>query len=458
MIYIFLVVYSILILIVGSLIPKKGSDFKEYFFAGNTLSWRSFAFTLSATWFGASSILVVSKETYSNGLSSIWIMIAPSILTLLIFLIFSDRIRNEKVFSIPDILFKSYGRIFHFLSSITIFLYLLILSSSQAVALGNVFSEFLSLDYNFSIALGISLVFFYSFRGGLISVVKTDVIQLVFLLIGLLLIIINLISISVSNPFFSFTAGKDFFNPFINLKTNLLITLSFTFAWFISPVVWQRIISAKSYKDAKKGIIFTLLFLILLFSLPTFIGILERHILEKEPSSELITFLLKNQLGKFVQLFAFLAIISAIMSTLDSILNSSALTLTRDIGKIFKVKISGKFSLLISAFLTFFFSFPFKDILLLLGLSSQVLICSFFIPLLFTIIFKLKVSLAGNFSLLSGLLFSFLSYFKSAIGLPLSLPSWPYSSFLGIGISLLFFILGLIIQIIQGKIRKNSIS
>ncbi len=448
MLYLIIAVYTIIISFTGIMVQRKGTNFKEYFFAGGSLSWKSFAFTLSATWFGASSILILSRETFSQGLSSIWIMMVPTLLTLFIFLIYSNRIRKTKTFSIPEILRNSYGRTFHFIASITIYFYLILLSSSQTIALGKVISEFTPLNYKISIILGLLFVFIYSFRGGLVSVIKTDVIQLIFIFVGLSIIIFSLFfslsSKEVLNPFL----GKDFFNPLKNIKTNILITISFTLAWFISPVVWQRIVSAKTDKDAKAGILASSFLLSLLFLLPTFIGILGRFILPNEPTGELLMFIINHQIGKIAKIIVFLSIVSAIISTLDSTLNTSALTLSLDLGKeILKGRnISGKMALLLSSFLTLLCSLPLSSILLALGLSSQVLVCSIFVPLIFSFIFKKASETAGILSLLSGFAYSFFSYIKMGIGVSLPIPSWPISILLGLLISFLFFVLGLLFK------------
>lgn len=457
MLYTFLIIYSIIILLIGIIVPKRVVDFENYFLAGRSLSWKSFSLTLSATWFGASSILVLTKESFLNGLSSIWIMIIPTLLTLSFFYIFSGKIRRAGVFSIPEILKKSYGGFFQFITSITIFFYLLLLSSSQAIALGIVINELLSLDYKISLIAGLGFVFLYSFRGGLISVVRTDFFQLFLVFLGLSTIIFTLITVANASGFY-FSSEKlplNFFDPFKNIKSNLLITFSFTLAWFISPVVWQRIVSAKTDKDAKIGLLLTSFLLLLLFALPTLIGIFERFIISDRLSGELVVIILNNQLNQIFRIIAFLAIISAIVSTLDSILNVSAMTLSNDIGRvILKNKIiAGRISLAISTFLTFIFSLPQKEILLALGLSSQILVCGLFVPLLSSIIFKNLPHLSGILSLLSGFLYSLMSYLKSGIGLKIPIPSWPESAPLGVFISFIFFLLGIIFDGMKKEVR-----
>ncbi len=444
MFYLFLAIYSIIILIIGFLIRKGSKDFKEYFLAGRSLSWKSFSLTMSATWFGATSIIVLIDESFLRGFGSIWVMIVPTLLTLFLFIIFSDKIRKSNFISIPEILKNSYGDLFHLVSSITIFFYLLLLSSSQAIALGKVIKNFINLDFEFALLLGVTFVFLYSFRGGLLSVIRTDFFQLFMVFLGLTLIILFVIFVHSKNPLNNETIPLNFFNPFKDLGRNLLITLSFTIAWFISPVVWQRIVASKSDRDAKIGLLLTSFLLLLLFSLPTLIGIIERFVLREKPSFELINFILKTQLNQTARVIAFLAIVSAVISTLDSILNVSAMTLSSDIWRgIFKEKIlNPRISLAISTFLTILISLPLREILLVLGLSSQFLACGLFIPLIFSMILKEPLKISGLLSLFSGFIYSLLSYFKSAWGLNLSLPQWPKSVLLGILISFFFFLIG----------------
>lgn len=445
MFYLFLAIYSTIILIIGFLIRKGSTDFKEYFLAGKSLSWKSFSLTMSATWFGATSIVILTEQSFLNGLASIWIMILPTLLTLSIFSFFSNKIRKSNFISIPDILKNSYGNLFHFISSITIFFYLLLLSSSQAVALGKVISNFINLGYEFSLVLGLIFVFLYSFRGGLLSVVRTDFLQLFMVFFGLTLVILSYSGTHLNSE----NIPPKFFSPFKDLKTNLLITFSFTLSWFISPVVWQRIVASKSDRDARIGLILTSFLLLLLFSLPSLIGIFERFIVMSKPSGELINFILNNQLNPTIRTISFLAIVSAVISTLDSILNVSAMTLASDIGKkILKDKIiSGRISLAISTLITILFSLPLREILLALGLSSQILVCGLFVPLIFSMILRESPKISGLLALFSGFIYSLLSYFKSGLGLNLPIPPWPESVPFGIFISFLFFLAGIFLKI-----------
>lgn len=460
MIYIFLIIYSILILLTGLLI-KKRIGFEEYFLAGRSLNWVSFSLTLTATWFGASSIIVLTQESFINGLSSIWIMIVPTLLTIYIFLIFSNKIRSSNAFSIPEILRESYGDFFHFFSSIVIFFYLLLLSSSQAVALGKLVSEFFSLDYRLAVIFGVLFVFIYSFQGGLISVIRTDFIQLSLIFIGLFLITFFIFFNSPSKiSYFSTLSSYEFFNPFKNFSKNILITISFTLAWFISPVVWQRIYSAKSDKDARKGLLFSSFLLLILFFLPTWIGITERLIISQPFPDELITFILKHQLRNYLRIIAFIAIVSAIISTLDSIMNVSAMTLSTDIGMaILKGrKINGKFSLFLSTILIVIISIPLKNVLLALGLSSQILVCGLTVPLFFALFLKKPPVFSGILSLIVGFLYGLLSYLKNSYGLRIPIPQWPESFILGVIISLLFFIFGYFFYLKKQKGGRSKLS
>lgn len=460
MIYIFLIIYSILILLTGLLI-KKRIGFEEYFLAGRSLNWVSFSLTLTATWFGASSIIVLTHESFINGLSSIWIMIVPTLLTIYIFLIFSNKIRSSNAFSIPEILRESYGDFFHFFSSIVIFFYLLLLSSSQTVALGKMVSEFFSIDYRLAVIFGVLFVFIYSFHGGLISVIRTDFIQLSLIFIGLFLITFFILFNSPSKiSYFSTLSSYELFNPFKNFSKNILITISFTLAWFISPVVWQRIYSAKSDKDARKGLLFSSSLLLILFFLPTWIGITERLIISQPFPDELITFILKHQLRNYLRIIAFIAIVSAIISTLDSIMNVSAMTLSTDIGMaILKGrKINGKFSLFLSTILIVIISIPLKNVLLALGLSSQILVCGLTVPLFFALVLKKPPVFSGILSLIGGFLYGLLSYLKNSYGLRIPIPHWPESFILGVIISLLFFIIGYFFDLKKQKGGRSKLS
>ncbi len=116
----------------------------------------------------------------------------------------------------------------------------------------------------------------YTSLGGLISVVRNDLFQGGFLLAGIIALFFWLLikAGQTGNLTQLEAASLPFFGLFSNFKTNGLAALSFTLAWLISPIAWQRVYAARDLAEARKGLLLTAAIFTLFYPLISFVGIL----------------------------------------------------------------------------------------------------------------------------------------------------------------------------------------
>ena len=185
--------------------------------------------------------------------------------------------------------------------------------------------------------------------------------------------------------------------------------------------------------------------LIGIFSLPLFsVQALSRPLI-----SEIIV----SKVGVLFGGILFIAVASAILSTMDTAINTGALGLTRDFyqqvfpsAKKRPVLVSRLATVLVGA-LAFLISTRFQSILKTIGLSSEILAEGFFVPGLAMIYLKRRLPSAGLLSLCFGGGFAVLSFLGAMNVLPFNLPTWPYSVPYGLLLSLFGFFVGLIIDL-----------
>ena len=277
--FLFLIGYFVLLLFVGFLFSKRIKNLEDFFFASRNLPAFLVFFSLSASWFGATSILVSTDRAFEIGLSSFWVMGAPAVLTvLLLAFVLSRPIRRLPIVSLPDLVELRYGRTVRHMSSLLIIWYMAVLAASQMVAAGVFLESFLGIPYFWSMALGTFVVLVYSAFGGFFSVAVTDGLQFVLLIAGLFGLFIFLSGSSSMNQlsvYASELGKRDYFNIFFNFKENILIVFSFTLAWTISPIAWQRIQAARSDTSARTGLFATSGTLLFLYWIVVFIGMLS---------------------------------------------------------------------------------------------------------------------------------------------------------------------------------------
>jgi SSS family solute:Na+ symporter len=330
------------------------------------------------------------------------------------------------------------------------------------VAIGHFLKSFLGTSYLSSLVLGTSVVLVYSVFGGFFSVAVTDALQFFLLaagIIGLYFFLSDTSSLREISLVASELGKDNYFNFFFNFKKNFLIFLSFTLAWTISPIAWQRIQAARTDRDARLGLFASSGTFFLLYAVVVFIGMLSLPVFFSQKLEEpLFSELISSRTGIFLGGILFVAIVAAVMSTMDTAINTGALSLTRDVfQQIFsstrekRIVVVSRLSTLFVGGFAFLVATRFQSILKTLGLASEIMAEGLFIPGIAMIFLKKRFPMAGLLSLLLGGGYSLLRFLSEVKLLPLSWPSWPYSVPYGLGLSLAGFAVGIVIA----GYRKN---
>ncbi len=446
--------YFILLLCTGFIFSKKMKNLEDFFLASRNLPTFLVFFSLSASWFGATSILVSTDQAFATGLSSFWVMGVPAILTVLFLAIFLARlIRRLPIVTLPDLVEMRYGRTVRHMSSALIIWYMAVLAASQMVAIGTFLKLFLSIPYIWSLALGTVVVLIYSVFGGFFSVAVTDSLQFTLLVagvFGLFFFLSGTLSLNEVSLYASEIGKSDYFNVLFNLKENLLIVFSFTLAWMISPIAWQRIQAARTDSSARKGLFAASGSFFLLYWMVVFIGVLSLPLFFSQGiDNPLLSELIYSKTGIFLGGILFVAVVAAVMSTMDTAINTGALSLTRDVyQQVYPQKTGrelvfvGRLSTVIVGGVAFLVATKFQSILKTLGLASEIMAEGFFVPGIAMLFLRKKLPLAGFLALLLGGGYSITGFLCELNILPLSWPSWPYSVPYGVGLSFAGFVVG----------------
>jgi SSS family solute:Na+ symporter len=332
---------------------------------------------------------------------------------------------------------------------------MILLAASQLVALGQFLKTFLGLPYVGSLAVGTAVVLAYSAFGGLRSVVFTDVVKFPLLVIGVGgLAAFAAVRLSTAgglgaalsaSPAAGAAGGAgaaSYFDFFHNIGENALVAVSFLMAWTISPIALQRIQAARSLGAAKRGLFSAAAALFILYGLVIFIGILSARMFAGAPlSGPVVSEIIAVKAGPVFGGILFVAVLGAILSTMDTAVNTGALSLTRDVfqqafpSARTKPVFAGRLATVLVAVLAFAVAVRLQNILKTIGLASEIMAEGLFVPGMAMIYVKRRAPLAGLLSLGLGGGFAVLSFLGAAGVLPLGLPAWPYSVPYGVGLS-----------------------
>jgi len=456
----YLVLYLALLLGIGLAFSRRMKSLEVYFLAARGLSGFWVFLSLCASWIGSASILVSLDEAHGGGVRAFWVVGAPAVLSLLVFAVFlAGRIRRLSILTLPDLVEMRYGATVRHVAALLIIWYMVLLAASQMVALGNFLQGFLGTSYVSALALGALIVLLYSVWGGYVSVVFTDGFQFFLLMAGMLWLFFFLVGAGADGETAraaDIIAKEEHLNLFSDIPRDALIVLSFTLAWIISPIAWQRIQSAGSGKSAKRALTASAAVLFLFYGMVVAMGLFSRFLTRGEEMEEpVLSWMISHKAGHALGGVLFVAVVAAIMSTMDTAINTGAFSLAHDgFGRFRSVSVERR-AVLVSRVSTvlvggaaFLVATRFQSILRTLGLASEIMAEGLFLPGVAMLFAVKRRPAAGLLSLVGGGGHAFVGFLCGAGILPWRWPEWPYSVPRGLAMCAAGFFLGLVLDLI----------
>ena len=280
---------------------------------------------ISMTFVGGAATINMASIGYQFGY---WALVDPFAVltaTILIAFLLTKKIRSKKGITISDLLSGPDNKLSLLISSIVLFVYLLF-TAAQIVALSKLFTPYVGNTYYLLSYVPALLVFVYVILGGFRTVTTTDKVQFVCLLLFLVLPVLFL-PLS-DNQFISSNIEK---NNFITMPVNLIILFLLPLLFMpVSQDVHLRVKAARDNNSAKLGLWVGGLayFIFVCSSIYAGYSLNINGVKLDDPESALINFFIINY-PRF-SVISHLAVITAVMSTLDSFVFSSIVTISND--------------------------------------------------------------------------------------------------------------------------------
>jgi len=321
--------YVLLLLWLGFYKSSKKEDDKDFILAGRKLSLPGFVATLVATWYGG--ILGVGENTYNYGIQTWFIFALPYYVFGLMFAIFlAPKIRELPHRSIPDHFKHHFG---HSAGIVSAMLILILASPAPYIlSLGILLKHTIgwSLQSAILISTGLSLV--YIWFGGFRSVVRTDILQFVFMFTGFILLLVFAWGLSDGPTSLRSVLPEQYFDPTGGNSIQYILVWFFIAMWtFIDPGFYQRTAAASSPHKAKKGILISIFFWFIFDILTVTTGLYAVALFPNQEAAMAYPVLASRILPPFVYGIFLVGLFSTIMSTIDSNGLISAITFGRDI-------------------------------------------------------------------------------------------------------------------------------
>ena len=390
--YVVFVVYLAILIFLGFFLSRskggKEKDSKDYFLAGNTLTWWAVGASLIAANISAEQFIGMSGTAFASGIAiaAYELMAAATLLVVGKFLL--PVMIEKKIFTIPQFLRERYNSGTGLAFSIFwLFLYVFVNLTSVAWLGALAIEQILGLrgcailigSTEIPVRLVIILALYliagiYSIYGGLSSVAWTDVMQVTFLVGGGLITAYAALDVIADNLGLQGGAlaalgevyqklkavpGDSHFNLVVNqAKTPdayfdipgiavivgalWLTNLGY---WGFNQYIIQKGLAAKSLDEAKKGMVFAAFLKILIPFIVCIPGVCAFYIKTQQPemfaqlaggisvSDDAYPFLIRNFTPVFIKGLSFAALSAAVISSLASMFNSTSTIFTMDIYK-----------------------------------------------------------------------------------------------------------------------------
>lgn len=330
--YLIIIAYFIIVLVIGFRTKRSDDSVKDYIVGGRMLTLPAFVATLVASFYGG--VLGIGEFTYTYGISGWFLYAFPFYIFITFFAFFlADKIRKTHLYTIPDKLFKVYGKKVSIVGGILIFL--LATPAPFLFMLGILIKLVFGFNIIYAMIFALLLSVLYLFKGGFRADVRVNIFEFILMFVGFGIIL----------PFcFNTLGGTEFLESrlpesFLSLTGGLTIQLFFV--WFfigswvlIDPVFHQRCYAVKNKKTPKRGILISLVFWIIFDFLTTAAGLYARAFINIEDiPSPLYSYpaLAEQILPPIAKGFFFIGMIATVMSSLHSYIFISATTFSKDI-------------------------------------------------------------------------------------------------------------------------------
>ncbi len=351
------IIYFLVLLVISNL-TTKSSSFNDFFNASKSSPWYLVAFGMIGTSLSGVTFISVPGEVGNTNFSYFQVVLGYLVGYYVIAKILLPIYYKYNLVSIYTYLDKRFGYYsyksgaFFFLLSRTIgasFRLFLVAGVLQIA----IFNQ-LGLPFFFSVLLTVLLIWIYTFKGGIKTIVWTDALQTFFMLSAVIITIIIItdrmnLSLyesyvmikesSYSNIFyFDWRSGNDFFKQFISGAFIAIVMTG------LDQDMMQKNLTCKNLNEAQKNIFWFCVILVianlLFLSLGALLYLYSDLINYQVPlrSDDLYPLLALNELGFATSVIFILGIIAAAYSSADSALTSLTTSFCIDFLDIEKIK------------------------------------------------------------------------------------------------------------------------
>ena len=341
-------VYFFIVIVIGVLSFKMVKDDKDFFVAGRNAGVFQVTGSLLASVLGSSAIIGSVDFAYVSGWAGSWLMLCAALGLFLLYPLIK-YIKNFHGYNLPNMLGNFYGEEIQKISSFIIPIAWLGIVASQIMGAAKIITILSSLSYVQGVWLSGAVFIVYTILGGQLSIIKTDVVQLIFILIGIVVTFGYVISEPITKEILPII------NPTFNYMDLFVMILAYSTTYLVGPDIYSRMFCARDENVMKKSIILSVCILVPLAFILAKLGIYGTQIFDVSTvGKESVLLMIANQkLPKILSGVLYFGLLSAVISSADTTL----LTASSLFAQVFMKDLKSKKAIFVTRVLTVIFGF-----------------------------------------------------------------------------------------------------
>lgn len=344
--------YSAVLLIIGKSSLRDGSTPEDYFICERKVHLPQSVCTFTGTWVSAITILSLTGSVYEDGLAVLFYSVVPWFLGAFLLALVAKRLYQNGIITIPELFRTRYGsRALQVVYGVIIILVYVFYLVSQYKGFGMISAALFDIPYPVGVGM-IYLFILYTTFGGYRSVVRTDVFNLILLVVGLVVLMVSVLSqvggfselYRQAGQLSSCSAESFQSSPLLALfggRYTPIVSLSMFWGWGLglaaNPQYLVRMLGTRSPRDARRTVLYSLVLLAAIYFALIHIGLGMRVLVPSLPepvaTDGIIIRLINHELyGPWSGFFLF-TVFGACVSTANSQLLLIASSFSCDIVK-----------------------------------------------------------------------------------------------------------------------------
>ncbi len=411
--------YLIVMYAIGFIAQSKVETAEDFLVAGRQLPLSLAWMTLLATWFGAGTLLAAADEVRQEGLQAGALdPFGAGCCLLLAGLFVAGPIWRMQILTVPDLFRQKFGPAAELIASLILVPSYFGWIAAQFTALANMLELFFGIPLSAGLVIVAVVGTGYTLMGGMWSVTLTDAVQITLVLLGLIILTIVILAelgngsassgmtklweetppeMSVIIPYQDVAAFWGWLGLFL---TGALGNLP-------GQDLMQRIFACKSDRVAIIACYIAGGMYLLFGLMPMLLGLTANLLFPEEVNTAVLPALAHAFLHPAVAIVFVVAVLSAVLSTIDSAILSPASVLSQNIGTRFlKMDLlkMNRYAVLLVAVCSLAMAFAGEDAYALLEEAYLLTMVGLFVPMMFGLYTKPRHRYAAVASMLTGII------------------------------------------------------